>query len=287
MQIWKPEPLMERRFVLGEGPCYDMETGELSWVDIKLGALLILNKSGELKEIQVGQYLGAAIPTEQGNFVALMTDGVYLMNRERLLKKLYCPEGMELGMRFNDAKCDAKGRLWAGTMPLFKEPAPVGKLYRFDGVNRQQTMVEGIGTSNGLAWSLDGKTMYYIDTNAHGVDAFDYDMETGDIANRRRIINVDKGFPDGMTIDAEGKLWVALWRGSEVRRYDPATGECIGKVEVPAVNTTSCCFGGDDLMTLYITTSGEGFDDPGAGRIYSVRCGVEGTPTTKFDEKYV
>lgn len=287
MKIWTPQPLLERRFVLGEGPCYDGETGELSWVDIKLGALMILDRESKLHEVQVGQYLGAAIPTVQGNFVALMTDGVYLMNRERLLKKLYSPEGLEMGMRFNDAKCDVRGRLWAGTMPLFKEPKPIGRLYRFDGENSQQTMVTEIGTSNGIAWSLDGRTMYYIDTNSRGVDAFDFDNDDGTISNRRRIITVDKGLPDGMTIDAEGKLWVALWGGGEVRRYDPSSGECIGKVIVPSKNTTSCCFGGDDLETLYITTSGEGFDDPDAGKVYFVNVGVKGTPTVKFDERYV
>ena len=216
-----------------------------------------------------------------------MTDGVYLLDRTRLLKKLYTPENMALGMRFNDAKCDACGRLWAGTMPLFKEPAPVGKLYRFDGISRQQTMLGGIGTSNGMAWSADGKTMYYIDTGARGVDAFDFDEEGGMISNRRRIITVDNGWPDGMTIDAEGMLWVAIWGGGEVRRYDPESGECIGKVMVPSKNTTSCCFGGEKLDTLYITTSGEGFDDPGAGKVYCVNCGVKGTPTVKFDEEYI
>lgn len=287
MKIWKPQPLLERRFVLGEGPCYNEQTGELSWVDIKLGALLILEKSGKLREVQLGQYLGAAIPTKQGNYVALMTTGVYLTDGERLIRKLYEPEGMTLGARFNDAKCDSSGRLWAGTMALFAEPSPIGKLYRFDGSKRQTIMLEGVDTSNGIAWSRDDKTMYYIDTRTRGVDAFDYDAECGTIANRRRIIDVNDAFPDGMTIDAEGKLWVALWKGHEVRRYDPETGECIGKVEVPAQNVTSCCFGGDELETLYITTSGEGFDDPGAGRVYFVNVGVKGTPTMKFDEEYI
>lgn len=286
MKRYEAYPVLSRRFILGEGPCYDLAHGVLSWVDIKMGTLFQLDAEMNLRETQVGQYLGAAIPTMQGHYVALMTTGVYLMNDTELLRKIYAPEGLLLHQRFNDAKCDPKGRLWAGTMSLFPGKPWEGKLYRFIGMKSQTIALTDMGTPNGMAWSADGKTMYFIDTATRSVDAFDYNPELGNITRRRQIIRLEEGFPDGMTIDAEGMLWVAVWGIGEVRRYDPRSGQCLSSICVPAPNVTSCCFGGIDLQTLYITTSAEHMENvPLAGCVFAVKCDVQGTETVKFNEE--
>lgn len=284
MKIWRATKLLNRRFILGESPVYDLEKKELCWVDIKTGSFYSLHENMTLKELQLGQYLGAAIPTKQGNYVGLLTDGVYLFDSEHILEKLYTPERLHPGLRFNDAKCDAKGRLWAGTMSLFRDFPCESFLYRFDGKKHQKPILEKIGTSNGMAWSIDNKIMYYIDTATGGVDAFEFHDLDGSIRNRKRIITIQDGYPDGMTIDEEGMLWIAVWGSGEIRRFNTSTGCCIGKVEVPTPYVSSCCFGGDDLKTLYITTAGEGQDNDAAGLIYYAKCDVAGTVTQKFDE---
>ena len=191
----------------------------------------------------------------------------------------------EPSLRFNDGKCDPAGRFWVGTFDLEQKPH-AGTLYRLDPDGSLHVMLRGITNSNGIAWSLDKKLMYYIDTPTLTVQAFDYDHATGAIANPRVIIRIPEGagFPDGMTIDAEGKLWVALWGGGAVHRYHPATGALLQAVAVPAPYTSSCAFGGPDLKTLYITTARGGLSPeqleefPESGNVFAVEPGVAGVP---------
>jgi sugar lactone lactonase YvrE len=280
-QICDVKPLLDRRFLLGEGPGYDERTDSVFWVDIKTGSLFLWNhKARNLREIQTGQYLGAAVPQKSGGYLVAMTTGIYQMDDWGLT--FICRPG-ELwdNLRINDAKCDPAGRFWFGTTGLF-ENAPEGSLFRLDPDGSCHRMLSGPKTSNGLAWSLDGTIMYYIDSPQNGVDAFDYDLESGIISDRHRIISFPDQIPDGMTIDREGKLWVALWGSSKVVRCDPETGSIIGEIIVPSVNTSSCCFVGKNLDILVITTSGEGFDDPMAGCVYYAEPGIQGTPTRIF-----
>ena len=286
---YEAHPLLERRFLLGEGPAYDGRTDTLSWVDIKTGALFLWDlKKKNLEEIQTGQSLGAAVPTIKGKFIGAMTAGIYLIEKDNLAFVCRPPELTD-NFRLNDAKCDQKGRLWFGTCRLFKN-AGEGSLFRLDPSGQSpggtcSRVLAGPRTSNGLAWSLDNKTMYYIDTPEKRIDAFDFDLETGAIDNRRPAVIFPDSFHDGMTIDSEGMLWVALWGGNKVVRCDPASGKIIAEIPLPSKNVTSCCFAGENLDTLFITTSGEGFDNPGAGRVYQAQPGVRGNPTELFDDR--
>ena len=248
----------------------------LSWVDIKGCTLYRRDVSGTVRATQVGQYLGAALLMENGEYLGVMTTGLYVIGEERLC--LLCrPEELRDFQRANDAKADPCGRAWFGTMPLFSGPGMYGDLYCYDG-KRCRRVLTGLGVPNGMAWSLDGKTMYFIDTLTRGVDAFDYDLRSGEIGNRRRVIGVE-GLPDGMCIDRDGMLWVALWGSGCVGRFDPSNGRQLARVPVPAKNVSSCCFAGEHLERLVITTSEEGFADSLSGSLFVAdveTCGAAG-----------
>jgi sugar lactone lactonase YvrE len=279
--ICEAQPLFERRFLLGEGPGYDNRSGSTFWVDIRTGSLFIRNdKTGQLKEIQTGQNIGAAVPAESGKYVAAMTTGIYYVD-DTGLSFICRPPELKDNLRINDGKCDPAGRFWFGTAPLF-DKAPEGSLFCLNTDGSCSRKLTGVKVSNGLAWTKDGKTMYYIDTPLRRIDAFDFNMETGDLSNRRIAVDLPDYFPDGMTIDDEGKLWVALWGSGKVVRCDPVSGGITGEIPVPAVNVSSCCFAGENLDTLIITTSGEGSEDPRAGRVYYAKPGITGTPTRAY-----
>jgi len=184
--------------------------------------------------------------------------------------------------RSNDGKCDPRGRLWTGTMD--ESGTSNGNLYKLDLDNSLTRWVTGVGTSNGLAWSSDNRTMFYIDTNTGKVDAFDYDISQGAIANRRTIFDVwgsgVGGSPDGMTIDSQGNLWVATWGGSKVLNINPRDGSLIRTVsfEPYASQITSAAFGGPNLDTMYVTTADSGNPgETGGGLLYAVTdLGVTG-----------
>jgi sugar lactone lactonase YvrE len=185
--------------------------------------------------------------------------------------------------RMNDGKCDRRGRFWAGTIAEVHEPG-AGSLYRLDADHRAVQVLTGVTTSNGLDWSPDGSTMYFIDTHAHGVDAYDFDEATGEIHNRRRLIDIDPevGLPDGMAVDAEGGLWVALYDGRAVHRYS-ADGVLEGRLELPVSLVTSCAFAGPELADLYITTAADRHpDEPLAGAVFHCRPGVAGLSNCPF-----
>jgi sugar lactone lactonase YvrE len=190
--------------------------------------------------------------------------------------------------RFNDGKCDPTGRFLAGTMDMDGE-VPSGALYSFD--SRQVTrLLDGICISNGLAWSPDHKTFYYIDTPTREVKAFDYDLSTGQIANPRVVITVPEslGWPDGMTSDTEGNLWIAMWGGAKITRWNPQTGKLLEQIPLPAKNVTSCAFGGTNLNELYITSARVGLDDADltayrhSGSLMRLTTKVQGMPTFEF-----
>src|SRR6202008_2667995 len=183
------------------------------------------------------------------------------------------------GGRFNDGKADRWGRFWAGTM--LEGTHGAGAFYRLDPDGSLHTMRTDVSVSNGLGWAPDGRTMSYGDTSTGGVDAFDHDPETGELTDRRRLVDVERGWPDGLTVDAEGNLWVALWDGWAVRRYTP-DGRLTDTVELPAQRIPGCAFGGADLSTLYITSARAGLSDevlagqPNAGSLFALDAGVAG-----------
>jgi sugar lactone lactonase YvrE len=190
--------------------------------------------------------------------------------------------------RMNDGKCDPGGRFWAGTMAFEVTPGAAA-LYRLDPDLQVTRVVSGVTLSNGLGWSLDGRQMFYIDSMSHGVDVFDFEPADGSLGERRRLITIapDEGLPDGMTVDAEGCLWVALHGSGSIRRYTP-DGHVDRVVRVPPTMVTSCAFGGPDLTDLYITTMNLGLSEearraqPLAGGLFRCQPGVRGLPAYRF-----
>jgi sugar lactone lactonase YvrE len=282
---------LDVRANLGEGPIWDARRQVLYWVDIHGFNLHIYDPAAKTdRVIHVGQHIGTVVPRRSGGVVVALREGIAALDLDtEQLTFLARPEHNKPTNRFNDGKCDPAGRFWAGTMSLNREQN-AGSLWRLDPDLSCHRMVTGVTTSNGIVWSPDKKTMYYIDTPTGRVDAFDYDNDTGDIANRRPAITIalEDGRPDGMTTDAEGMLWVAHWDGGRVTRWDPLTGKLLQTIRVPASRTTACAFGGPNLTDLYITTARTGLTDeqlqhqPHAGGVFRVTTGAKGTESFEF-----
>ncbi len=289
MKQYEAELVLDVQAKLGEGPSWDERTQELLWVDIEGFKLHRYNPAtGEDAVIDVGEHIGAVVPYTADEVIAALFSGFYRIHLQTGEKiAIHDPEEGRPGNRFNDGKCDPYGRFIAGTMSLSDEKK-AGALYSMDTSGNVRLLLSEVSTSNGLAWSADRRLFYYIDTPTLTIRAFDYDIEDGSIENARVIAEVDDadGFPDGMTIDEEGMLWVARWGGRRVSRIDPVTGEVVAEVQVAADNVTSCVFGGADLDELYITTArGEHEPNDGTldGGLFRVRPGVKGTRTVAYN----
>ena len=265
-----------------EGPVWWPAWGGLRWVDMLAGDVLTLDAaSGAVGRQHVSDVVAALRPRHGGGFVAAVERGFALVGRDddvRLLGDLWS----DRGVRMNEGGCDPDGRFYAGSMPYDGSPGR-GSLYVLAPNGSVREVLGKVTISNGLAWSSDGSTAYYVDTATQQVDAFSYDAVAG-LHDRRLLftIPVDAGAPDGITVDAEGMIWVALSGGGAVRRYR-TDGVLDGVVEVPVRRVTACTLGGPDLRELYITTSREGEDpEPEAGSVFRCRVGVPGLPAATF-----
>jgi sugar lactone lactonase YvrE len=297
---------------LGEGPRWDDATGTLLWVDIVGRAVHRYDpRTGDDQSRPVRDILSLALPRSGGGVLVGMPGGIYELDAaaERpapagaglaaagmraaadapfLGPPLVPIEAGVAGDRTNDGACDPSGRLWVGTMAR-DERSPTAGLYRIDLDLSVTRLVGGTTISNGLGWSPDGGTFYFIDSPTRRVDAFDFDAATGAIERRRplAVVDVDGAVPDGMTVDAEGCLWVALHGGWGLRRFAP-DGELLAEVRLPVARITSCCFGGPGLRDLYVTTRRDGLSDaesaqqPLAGALLRLDPGVAGLPTYAF-----
>ncbi len=286
----RAELVIDAKLTLGEGPVWHPIEQVLYCVDIRGKSLCRLEPSeGSLHKWDVGEEIGVAVPTERGHFLLGLQTGLALFDPATGEIKLV--DSLEHEMpnnRCNDGKCDPSGRFWVGTMDNLEKDIS-GKLYSYQ-TGGAQMHLEDIAISNGLAWSADHKKMYYIDSPTLSIQVFDFDLEKGSISKGRTIIRMEKemGFPDGMTIDQEDKLWVAHWGGSCIRRWDPESGSVLQKVEVDAPHTSSCAFGGPDHDTLYITSARKGLSEkelqkyPLSGGIFSFKPSVGGFPTVLF-----
>lgn len=274
---------------LAEGPIWDARSERLVWVDVLANRVYLTDtNTGASDEIETPLHVGAVVPRAGGGFVAALQDGFWVigMGPPEVITRV--PEA-RLSLRFNDGKCDPAGRFWAGTMAYDESPA-AGALYRLGPDGRARRVLDGVSISNGLAWSTDGLTMYYIDSPTQRIDAFSFAPSTGEISDRRMLVRIppEAGVPDGMTIDAEGGLWVALWGGSAVHRY--LDGRLDRVVQLPVSNPTSCAFGGPGLDELFVTSASEWLSvreraaQPLAGSIFRLRPGVRGIPPTTFAE---
>lgn len=287
----KAELVLRAQAITGEGPLWDSDLNRLWWVDIPAGEIRCFDPATGTDRVivTIGQSIGAVVRRRGGGLLAAAQHGFFFVDAHTgALAPITDPEEDLPGNRFNDGKCDPAGRFWAGTMDNGVHRNGAGSLYRLDADLSCRKMLAGVSISNGLAWSPDQRTMYYTDTSTGTVDAFDYDLASGDIANRRPIVRIAEGGPDGMTVDAQGNLWVAQWNGWQVGCYDPISGKKLEEIAVPAAQTASCAFGGPNLDTLYISTAREGFTgdralrEPLAGSLFAVKPGVRGLPAADF-----
>jgi sugar lactone lactonase YvrE len=284
------ELVLDARADLGEGPRWDARRQRLLWVDIMRGRVHAFTPStGQCRNFAVGRPVGALACASDGSLVLAVAGGFARLDLDAgRFEMLAQVEADRTENRMNDGACDAAGRFWAGTMAVDERPG-AGALYRLDPDGSVHTMLTGVTISNGLDWSPDGRRMYYVDSPTRRIDAFDFDAATGGIANRRTFADVpaEAGVPDGLTVDAAGFLWVALWGGAALRRYAP-DGTLERVVPLPVSHPTSCTFGGAALDELYVTsargklTLAERVGQPQAGGVLRLRPGVVGRPAHLF-----
>lgn len=297
----QPEIINDAKATLGEGPAWDSQTGTLYWLDI-LEKKIYFHHQDENGFIQLEGMPGCLAPTKDGKLIVALsgttnershvgkfvlfdqTGGGLAPVKDTLLASVNEP----VNNRFNDGKCDPAGRFLVGTMNMDEE-SPSGALYSFDG-SQVTRLIDGVRISNGLAWSPDYKTFYYIDTPTREVNAYDYDFATDELANPRVAVTVPEtlGWPDGMTSDTNGNLWIAMWAGAAVTCWNPQNGNLLEQISLPAKNVSSCVFGGKNLNELYVTSARKGLGDADlmayrhSGSLMRVETRVEGMPTFKF-----
>ncbi len=285
----RPDIAIDARARLGEGPVWDEQQQRLLWLDILPGLVHRFDPAtGRDDVFRVGKPVGSAGLRRSGGLVLAVEDGFALLDKDWQRIGQAGVEHPGPRARFNEGKCDPAGRFLAGTMAYDLTPG-AGSLYRLDPDLAVTKLLDGVTISNGLTWSADGTAMYYIDSPTQGVDAFDYDPGTGRLANRRRIVDIPAaaGLPDGMTIDAEGCLWVALYGGAAVHRYTPE-GRLDTTLSFPVTNVTCPVFGGPGLGLLYVTSARDGLDErqlaaqPHAGAVFTADVGAQGLPGLRF-----
>ena len=283
-----PELVVTFGSMVGEGPVWDARIERLAWVDIGEARLYLTARDGDTRTIQLPAAIGSFAPRASGGWVAALADGFWAVAEDGSVERIADVQSDRPDLRFNDGKCDPQGRFWAGTM-AHDHRADAGALYRLDPDLSVHRMIDAISISNGLDWSLDGRTMYYVDTPTHRVDRLDFDPADGSISGRRPFVAVDPadGNPDGLTVDVEGGVWLALWDGWVVRRYLP-DGSLDREIRLPVSEVTCPAFGGPDLDELYITSAWEELSEaqhaaePLAGGLFRVRPGIRGRLPTLF-----
>ena len=279
------------RALVGEGPVWDDRAQVVWWVDIKAPALHRYDPAtGTDRSWPMPSRVGAVAPRERGGLVGALKDGFAFIDPDTgVVTPIADPEAHLPGNRFNDGGVDAAGRFWAGTMDD-AERAPTGHLYRLDPDGTVADFEAHIAITNGVDWSLDGRTLYFVDTLGGMIFAHDFDPVAGRPGTRRLFARVpaDAGYPDGLVVDAEDHVWSAHWGGGRLTRYRP-DGSVERVVAIPAPQVSSACFGGPNLDILYVTTAAIGLDEPmlaacpDAGGLFAVTgLGIQGRPTRRF-----
>ncbi|MDR2379286.1 MAG: SMP-30/gluconolactonase/LRE family protein [Bifidobacteriaceae bacterium] len=287
----KAEPVGKVRANLGEGAVWDWRRGRLLFVDIHAGQVFSFRPdSGRITDFRLGVHVGDVHPTESGRLLVAPRQGVGLW-RDGSYRPIAEPLAEAAHLRVNDGNVDPRGRYFIGTMAYAETPGEA-VLFRLDGADRLTAVLTGLTISNGIDWSPDGRTMYFVDSPTGAVEAIAYRLDDGSLGERRPFARVDPelGAPDGLTVDARGGVWVAVFGGGRVLRFTP-DGRLDAVVTTPgAAKVTSCCFGGPNLDTLYITTAQflvAGADlpvQPNAGRLFAARPGVVGKPARLFPD---
>jgi sugar lactone lactonase YvrE len=264
------------------------------WVDILAGELHVapLDDAGNLEPVRTlraGRHVGAAAPAVGGGYVLAAAGGFCHIDNNGTLIELAQPEGGRTDVRMNDGICDAQGRFWGGTVAYDETPG-AARLYRLELDGSCTLVLAGLTIANGMGWSPDGTTMYLADSGTGDVYAFDFDPASGDIDGRRTLVHIDTpgAVPDGLTVDSNGDVWVALWNGGALARY-AADGSLRETVPVMVDRPTSCSFGGPDRSALFVTTSREGLDEatlarqPESGHVLRIDgLGVTGPPCNPY-----
>ncbi|HEY7047817.1 MAG TPA: SMP-30/gluconolactonase/LRE family protein [Jatrophihabitantaceae bacterium] len=281
------EVAVDGRALVGESPVWDADTRTLLWVDILRGEIhRYCPADGSDTCTRFDTTIGAVVLRRGGGLLTAAGLGVALADPDAGALQWLARAGR--GDRMNDAACDPDGRLWAGTLTVEQRPGAAA-LYRLDGA-ALTTVLDDVTVSNGLAWSPDGTTLYYADTPTERVDAFDYDPATGAVSGRRTFVDLHDvpGRPDGLTVDRDGGVWVAMARGGAVRHFDP-NGRAAGVIEIGPPMVTNCEFGGPDLSDLYVTTGCVGLGEadliryPRAGALLRIPdVGVTGLPANRY-----
>ncbi len=287
-------PWSETPRLLSEGPRWHEEHQELLWVDIlgrqiHRGTLAADGSLDRVVTVSLDRHVGAVAPVIGGGYVVAAGPGFLFVDEVGSVRELAQPEAGRTDVRMNDGACDAQGRFWAGTMAYDESPG-AGALYRLELDGHCTTVLTGLTIANGIGWSPDGTTMYLNDSGTGCLESFRFDSGSGAITNRRTLVRSDQPrvVPDGLTVDAEGGIWVAWWGGSAVNRY-ALDGSLLTSIELPVERPTSCAFGGPERATLFITTAREGLDDdararqPDCGRVLAIRgLGVRGLPCQPY-----
>jgi sugar lactone lactonase YvrE len=287
----KVEIAVEIGAQLGEGAYWDPAKKVLYWVDIESKRLYIFEpRTRENRSFEIGEKIGTVVPKKSGGLVLALENSLAEFFPETGALKTLMPLEADIPEnRSNDGKCDPAGRFWVGSMAPEEKPGGAN-LYRIEKDYSVSRVLSEVTISNGLVWSHDKRRMYYIDTPTRRVSVFDYRLETGEISHRRLCIELPpgRGLPDGMTIDEEGMLWIAMFGGWGVSRWNPENGKMLDYFEMPAKNITSCSFGGEHLDELYVTsartlnTENELADQPEAGNLFRLEPGVRGVPLSAF-----
>jgi sugar lactone lactonase YvrE len=270
---------------LGEGPLWHSSRGSFFWVDIERGNLYEYHLANDISRTRHFPHrLTVVLEGKDGKLILGLDRRLARFDLETEELEWLCGVEDDLPLhRFNDGKVDPKGRIWIGTLSTtFTDGA--GSLYRIDADLQPEKVLSELTISNGMAWSADAKTFYFIDTPTRQICEYSFDVESGEIEFRRVAVEMPKemGFPDGMCIDREGMLWVGHYGGSGVYRWNPDSGELLDKIELPVPHVTSCCFGGENLDHLLITTAQENLSEddrkkyPQSGNAFVVKVGVSG-----------
>lgn len=278
------------RSLLGEGPCWVEREQALYWVDILAPAVHRFDPAtGGDEAFAAESMVSIAVPRARGGLLLATQGGLELVDPLTHRRTPFAhPEEGRPANRYNDGKCDRRGRLWIGTLDMGTAPNR-GSLFRVDPDGGSQRMDTGFTVANGLGWSPDNTRMYFTDTSRRTVYVYDFDLARGEIAHRRPFVQLreGEGMPDGLTVDADGFVWVAIWDGWMIVRYDPE-GRVVQRVPLPVPRPTSCCFGGADLRTLFITTASVRLpeqslaDAPLSGALFACTPGVAGLAETPF-----
>lgn len=278
-----PDIFVRDRATVGEGPVVDGRGGEFAWVDIPAGELhrVPLDAPGTPHTVRVGMNLGAVALRDRGGYVAAVRDGLGIIDADRLT--LTEPVLPQPDRRMNDAKCDTAGRFWAGSTTMDFQPG-CGALLCWDPDTGVREVLHGLTLPNGLGWSPDDATFYLADSMARVLLAAPYDGSTGTIGDLSQFVTFgsDDGLPDGLCVDEEGHIWLAVWGAGEVRRYDPR-GRQVAVVTLPVSQPSSCAFGPDGV--LYITSAAEGTSpdrEPLAGSVFALPTEYRGAVVGSF-----